>query len=177
MYAYLISICNFRYIAICTYANRQTYIHASCNAVPLVRLVRLSPIKKCHNYGIFITLHSKTKCMIQSFNFLLSCSALLFLNGVLIWSVLIKTFPIWGDSEDAKYVCLHTFLAICFTHGMHVQFVFTIRFKMLSVLITRQEVIRLGAFHRYEHCKGLGDTLWTRNLIEIVSPMNKFDGD
>ena len=43
------------------------------------------------SYGIFITLHSKTKCMIHSFNFILSCSALLSLNGVMIWLVLIKT--------------------------------------------------------------------------------------
>ena len=50
---------------------------------------------------------------------------------------------------------------------MHVQFMFTTRFEMLSVFITRQEVLRLGAFHPYEHCKGLGDTLWTRNLMKL----------
>ena len=98
------------------------------------------------SYGIFITLNSKTKCMIQSFNFIVSCSALPSLNGALIWLVLIKTLFLiqslcilwWGHSEEAKYVCLQTFLAICFTH---VQLVFTTRFEMLSVFIAGQEVV------------------------------------
>ena len=43
---------------------------------------------------------------------------------------------LWGGK-----ICLHTFLAVCFTRGMHVQFVFTTRFEMLSVFISGQEVV------------------------------------
>ena len=45
---------------------------------------------------------------------------------------------------------------------------------MLSVFIAGQEVLTLGDFQSYEHCNGLGDTLWTRKLLELVLPMNKF---
>ena len=62
---------------------------------------------------------------------------------------------------------MQTFLAICFTRGMHVQFVFITRFEMLSVFTAGQEVMTLGDFHCYEHYKCLGDTLWTRNLMKL----------
>ena len=87
--------------------------------------------------------------------------------------VRIKTFLYGGDSEDAKYACTHS-LPFALHVNMHVQFVFTTRFEMLSVFIAGQEVLILGDFQSYEHCKGLGDTLWTRKLLELVLPMNKF---
>ena len=59
-------------------------------------------------------------------------------------------------------------------HACAIKFVFTTKFEMLSAFIAGQEVLTLGAFHRYEHCKHLSDTLWTRNLMELVPPMNKF---
>ena len=120
--------------------------------------------------GIFVTLHSKTKCMIQSFNFVYPVQHCWSLHGVLIWLALIKISFLMGWLWGCK-ICLHTFLAICFTRGMHVQFMFTTRFEMLSVFIAEQELLTLGS---YEYCKGLGDTLWTRKLSELVLPMNKF---
>ena len=95
------------------------------------------------------------------------CSHSVYYDGVTLY---IMMESLWGGK-----VCLQTFLAICFTRGMHVQFVFTTRFEMLSVFITRQSrschwvlftamsTARASVTH-----SGL-ETWWN-----FVYPMNKF---